>query len=353
MDDTWVIQKQAYKQAFLDHINSIDLAIKFTVEGIQGNGAISFIDTLVTPLADNSLSFKVYKKPTHTDQYLQWDSHHSLSAKYSVIGTLTHRAKVVYSDPDILQSEINHLRRVLGRCNYPHWDISKVQHKVLSNNQEETTNSPSTNPSNNNNNPAISIQSRDRNNSTTHNSSSENNPSSNNKENKTTVGQVVIPYTKGIAKSIKQLCGKYGIQVHFKGNTTIKQVIKQVLMKPKDQDPKDNKSGIIYSYQCNHLNCDEEYIGETSRTLRERRKEHLKQHSPIHGHIPQTCHIITEDSFSTIGKEDWGQARTIKDSILIRVNNPTLNQNIGKYNLNHIWDRALFNSPGLKLGSFQ
>ena len=37
-------------------------------------------------------------------------------------------------------------------------------------------------------------------------------------------------------------------------------------MKPKDQDPKDNKSGIIYSYQCNHLDCDEEYIGETART---------------------------------------------------------------------------------------
>ena len=71
VDDTWVIQKQAHKQAFLDHINNIDLAIKFTVEGTQGNGAIPFLDTLVTLLADNSLSFKVYQKPTHTDQYLQ------------------------------------------------------------------------------------------------------------------------------------------------------------------------------------------------------------------------------------------------------------------------------------------
>ena len=54
VDDTWVIQKQAHKQAFLDHINSIDPAIKFTVEGTQGNGAIPFLDTLVTPLADKS-----------------------------------------------------------------------------------------------------------------------------------------------------------------------------------------------------------------------------------------------------------------------------------------------------------
>ena len=95
LDDTWVIQQQASKQAFLDHINSIDTAIKLTVEGTQGNGAIPFLDTLITPLADNSLSLTVYHKPTHTDQYLQWDSHHCLSSKYSVIGTLTPRSKTV------------------------------------------------------------------------------------------------------------------------------------------------------------------------------------------------------------------------------------------------------------------
>ena len=78
VDDTWVIQQQAQKQAFLDHINSIDPAIRFTVEGTQGNGAIPFLDTLVTLLADNSLSISVYHKPTHTDQYLQCDSHQSL-----------------------------------------------------------------------------------------------------------------------------------------------------------------------------------------------------------------------------------------------------------------------------------
>ena len=103
MDDTSVIQQQSSKQAFLEHINSINPAIKFTVEGIQGNGAIPFLDTLITPLADNSLSITVYHKPIHTDQYLQWDSHHCLSAKYSVIGTITHRAKTICTDPELLQ----------------------------------------------------------------------------------------------------------------------------------------------------------------------------------------------------------------------------------------------------------
>ena len=140
------------------------------------------------------------------------------------------------------------------------------------------------------------------------------------------IGQVVIPYTKGLAESFKHICGKYGIQVHFKGYTTIK----QALMKPKDQDPKEKKSQVICSFQCNHIACDEEYIGETARTLGERCKEHLKQTSPIHAHIQQTGHSITDTSFNIIGREDQGQARTIKESIFIRVNNPTLNQNIGK-----------------------
>ena len=249
MDDTWVIQKQAHKQEFLDHTNSVDPAIKFTVEGTQANGVIPFLDTLVTPLADNSLSFQVYQKPTHTDQYLQWDSHHSLSSKYSVIGTLTHWAKVVCTNSGLLQGELNHLRRALGKCNYPSWAIKRVQQKVLNNNQEDTSHNSSTNNNN----------TSDNNNGNTNNNNQDSYPTINRQVNKATVGQIAIPYTKGISESIKQTCGKYGIQVHFKGNTTIK----QVLMKPKDWDPKYSKSGLIYSYQCHHLDCDEEYIGET------------------------------------------------------------------------------------------
>ena len=162
-----------------------------------------------------------------------------------------------------------------------------------------------------------------------------------------TIGQVVIPFTKGTAESFKHICGKYGIKVHFKGNTTIK----QLLMKQKDQDPKDKKSRDIYSYQCTNIACNEEYIGDTARTLGERHKEHLKHPSPIHAHIQLTGYNIEDNSFNIIGREDQVQARTIKESIYIRVNNPNLNQNTGKDNLSHIWDRVLFNTPGLKLGS--
>ena len=90
-----------------------------------------FLDTLVQSEADNSLSIKMYCKPTHTDQYLLWDSHYNLSAKYNVIGTCTHRAKSVCTTPGLLDEELQHLREALVRCKYPSWAINKVQNKVL------------------------------------------------------------------------------------------------------------------------------------------------------------------------------------------------------------------------------
>ena len=70
MDETFVIQLQAHKQQLLDLINIIDPAIKFTVEGNHRIGSIPFLDTLVTPEADNSLSIKVYHKPILTNTYI-------------------------------------------------------------------------------------------------------------------------------------------------------------------------------------------------------------------------------------------------------------------------------------------
>ena len=118
----------------------MDPNIKFTVEGNQESEAIPFLDTLVKPEADNSLSIRVHCKPTHTDQYLQWDSHHDVAAKYNVIGTLIHRAKSVCTNPGFLNEELQHLKETLARCKYPRWVINKVQNKVINGNQEENGN---------------------------------------------------------------------------------------------------------------------------------------------------------------------------------------------------------------------
>ena len=130
---------------------------------------------------------------------------------------------------------------------------------------------------------------------------------------------IFMPYTKGLCESIKNICGSYGIQTHFKGSSTIK----NLLVSPKDKDPIVGKSGAIYWFQCDDLSCNDEYIGETSKTFGERFKEHLKDPSHIHHHRNSRGHPTSHNNFQIIGREVHGLARNIKESIFIRVNNPT------------------------------
>ena len=144
---------------------------------------------------------------------------------------------------------------------------------------------------------------------------------------------------------MKNICNKHGAQVYYKGGNTIK----GLLMTPKDKDHITKKSGIIYRFKCNRVNCDDEYIGESSRTFGERFKEHLKAPSPVYAHYNITGHNTTIENFSSVGREDQNLIRAIKEAIYIRVNNPSLNKNIGKYHLPHIRDEVLMNNSELKL----
>ena len=100
----------------------------------------------------------MYHKPTQTDQYLQWDSHHNLSGKYSVIGTLTHRAKSVCTTLGLLNEELQHLKEALVRCKYPRWTINKVQNKVINGNWEDNGNTQVGNTLQNTNAPSSNSQ---------------------------------------------------------------------------------------------------------------------------------------------------------------------------------------------------
>ena len=148
-------------------------------------------------------------------------------------------------------------------------------------------------------------------------------------------------FVKVSERSVVDMASK----LYFKGGRTIK----NLLVSPKDKDPMVNQSGAIYWYQCGDPGCDEEYIGETSRTFGERYKEHLKAPSAIHHHSSQTGNPTNHNNFQIIGRKGHNLARNIKESIYIRVNNHTLNNNTGKFNLSHIWDRVLLNTKGLTL----
>ena len=63
VDDTFVILKQEKKEEFLQHINSVDPAIQFTTDEQKQDGSMPFMDTLVIPQADRTLTTMVYRKP--------------------------------------------------------------------------------------------------------------------------------------------------------------------------------------------------------------------------------------------------------------------------------------------------
>ena len=113
-------------------------------------------------------------------------------------------------------------------------------------------------------------------------------------------------------------------------------VVVSWLEAPKDQDHITKKSSIIYRYKSDRLKCNEEYIGETARTFGERFKEHLKALSSIFDHSNITGHSTTLNHFTIVGREEQNLSRLIKESMFIRVNNPSLNRNIGKYHMPHL-----------------
>ena len=268
-----------------------------------------FLDMLIIPQEDGTFHTTIYRKPTHTDMYLQWDSQHPISSKYSVVGTLHHRARTVCSNSILLQQEEEHFHEALTTCKYPNWALNRIKMKLRSNPKKKNIS-----------------------------------------QNKNTIPEnyrqpyLVVPYYQGISESVKRTCRKYGIQVHFKGGITIK----SLLMAPKDPDPMLKRSGVIYKYTCDRVECDEEYIGESSRNFNERFKEHQKAPSPIFDHYTTTGHNIKLENFTIVGKEDQNLKRAIKEAMYIRANDPSLNRNVGKYHLPHIWDEVLFDIPELK-----
>ena len=132
--------------------HKVDPVIKFTVEDNQENDTIPFLDTLVKPETDNT-TIHYSLQESHTDQYLQWDRHHNLVAKYSVISTLTHRTRTVCTKPELLNKEIQHLKKALSKCKYPKWALDMIERKFTNRSQAnsnaepraEDSNSPSSN----------------------------------------------------------------------------------------------------------------------------------------------------------------------------------------------------------------
>ena len=159
-------------------------------------------------------------------------------------------------------------------CQFPNWALNRLQQQFQLKHNHNSINNQTEAQSNSNN--------RDNN---------------SNKQNKNI--SIVIPYIQGLGEKLKRTCSKQDIQVHSKGTNTVK----QLLMAPKDKDPKLAKSAVIYRYKFPNLNCTKQYIGESGRTLGDRYKEHLKAPSPIHLHTHAAEHPVSPECFSIVDRE--------------------------------------------------
>ena len=83
------------------------------------DGTLPFLDTLLRRGEDGSLDVSIYWKPTHTDRYLHFDSHHPAHVKWGVVRCLHDRAREIISTQDNFQKEVDHLARILKENGYP------------------------------------------------------------------------------------------------------------------------------------------------------------------------------------------------------------------------------------------
>ena len=128
-------------QEFHDHLNSVNANIQFTKEVEQGN-KLSFLDTTTTRVRGR-IQVSVYRKPTHTDKYLDYNSHHPSQHKRSVVNTLLHRAQEIPSTNAERSRERTHVIKVLRDNNYPLSFIRSCKSYHNSLRQDSSTNDSS------------------------------------------------------------------------------------------------------------------------------------------------------------------------------------------------------------------
>ena len=295
VDDTFVIINKQHINDFHSHINQVDENIKFTIEP-QQEGKIPFLDIYIIVDEQQKLKTKVFRKPTHTDQYLNGDSNHHLQHKRSVVRSLMYRADHLITDKEDQEKEKKYIKEVLKANNYKNWAF-KISKK--------------TNPPRNQ-----TTRSYHRN------------------------TRIMLPYVRGLSEQLQKIYNKHGVQVCHKPYNTLR----QHLVKPKDPTPDLERCGIIYECEC--PTCKHSYIGETGRALEIRLKEHMKTKgstTAIGDHIIEAKHKIDIKNFKILRSETLKFHRKVKEAIIIKREKPEMNRDDG-HELPPIYDDLLCSS---------
>ena len=191
---------------------------------IEKDNTIPFLDTSVSRDSNGLNSHhQVYRKPTHTDQYLAYDSHHPQSVKCGIVKCLYDRVKHLTSKPSAISEEKKHLSSVLVSNEYPSSLVRKLRKTTRPTANKEPT-----------------------------------------QEFKSTA---VLPYIKGVSEVLRHCLQQQGVCTVFKPDKTLR----SHLVRPKDALEPTKRDGVVYKIPCE---CGKVYIGETGRAMQDRIKEH-------------------------------------------------------------------------------
>ena len=295
VDDTFCIIHQDKLEEFTNHLNSQHDKIKFTIEKEEDN-SLPMLDVKVKRNTNGQLSFSVYRKATHTDHYLQFSSHQPLEHKIGVVRTLQHRARHHITTVEDLMEENKHIKKVLAISEYPSWlwDMPAANRR-----KDNTTMERPSRP----------------------------------------LGHVTLPYIQGTSEALARKMRQAGVMVHSRPHTKLR----ELLVKPKDKSEDMEKADVVYKIQCK--DCDSNYVGETSRLLKTRVKEHQRPSSPVCEHAQTTGHQIDYQKPKVLDREsDWFR-RGVKEAIHIEANRSDLNRDRGRHHLSAVY-RQLVNSQG-------
>ena len=295
-------------QEFLAHLNRQNEAIQFTME-IEDKNELAFLDVKIKRTGTD-LRFKVHRKSTHSDLYLQWDSNHAQASKMAVVRALVDRAFNVCS-PENLNEELNYVKETLKKNGFPvrviNKYISKKRNKKPGNEHQRAANSTTDN----------------------HTSTQ---PKS----------LAVLPYVEGLTQNLCRLLKKNNIKCAMSSRG---QTLKDKLPSAKDKKPPETKP-CIYKIPCR---CGKKYIGQTKRKLETRIKEHQRDiRQDNHAGSAFVDHIFEPgehgplwNKTSVIENENNLTRRLTKEALNIHIDRSNTINRMDGTAFSTLWDKCL------------
>ena len=246
-DDSLIIIHKNSMRAFVKEINNFDKSINYTIEKMNQENQIIFLDTTVYINSTNELEFKKYRKNSLSTVISNFE-HSLVSKKYLKGGIFTnlHRELDSSSSHENFLETLEELKEVYNRNSYPPALInSKI--KIFLANKEKPVRKP-----------------------TSH--------------------TVCFEYSSPqIEYTICELTRKIAsIMPDFRINVTYRSVKVSKLFSflAKPETDKFEKSDVVYEYLCP---CNEIYIGQTARMLINRVREHQQNSSQTNISLHISC----------------------------------------------------------------